>query len=103
MLPAHSDAWSDILQQRPGQPQFLKDRVWWSEPGPQSIINATDPSTHARMKRTLGPAFIKGALRAQEPIILLYVNKLVERLRERAVLEKINGVRRAPSLTSTHG
>jgi cytochrome P450 len=83
VLFAHPDAWVDILQPRPGQPQFLKERIWWEEPSPHSIINAIDPVPHARMRRTLGPAFSRSALRAQEPIIQQHVKKLIERLGER--------------------
>ncbi|KAF1963157.1 isotrichodermin C-15 hydroxylase [Byssothecium circinans] len=83
---AHPDAWNDILQPRAGRPPFLKDFLWWSEPGPRSIITAIDPATHARMRRTLAPAFTRTALRAQEPIIQKYVTKLIERLRERVAL-----------------
>ncbi|KAJ8124336.1 hypothetical protein O1611_g9303 [Lasiodiplodia mahajangana] len=76
---AGADAWSDILQPRE---QFLKDPVWWSkQPGnPDSIINAINPDTHARMRKTLAPAFTLRALRAQEPILQQYVNLLVDKL-----------------------
>jgi cytochrome P450 len=83
---AHPDAWTDILQPRSGQPQFLKDFLWWSEPSPHSIINAIDPAAHARMRRVLAPAFTRTALQAQEPVIQLYVSKLIDRLRQRVAL-----------------
>jgi cytochrome P450 len=35
------------------------------------------------MRRTLGPAFTRSALRAQEPVIHLHLAKLIERLRQR--------------------
>ncbi|KAF2866144.1 cytochrome P450 [Massariosphaeria phaeospora] len=79
---AHPDAWTEILQPRPGRQQFLKDALWWSEPSPKSLINAIDPATHARIRKTLVPAFTSGALKAQEPIIQRYVSLLIERLRQ---------------------
>ncbi|KAI0513256.1 cytochrome P450 [Xylaria bambusicola] len=68
---ACADAWSDILQSR--SEQFLKDPVC-----------AIDTKTHARMRKSLAPAFTLRALRAQEPILHQYVNLLVDRLTQRA-------------------
>ncbi|RWA09278.1 hypothetical protein EKO27_g5848 [Xylaria grammica] len=80
---AGAEAWTDILQPRE---QFLKDPVWWAkQPGnPDSIINAINPEIHARMRKTLAPAFTLRALRAQEPILHQYVNLLVEKLTQLA-------------------
>ncbi|KAI1194543.1 cytochrome P450 [Nemania serpens] len=77
---ARADAWSDILQ--PRSEQFLKDPVWWAKQpnNPDSLISAIDPETHARMRKSLAPAFTLRALRAQEPILHQYVNLLVDRL-----------------------
>ena len=76
---ARADVYSEILQPRE---QFLKDPVWWAkQPGnPDSIINAINPETHARMRKCLAPAFTMRALRAQEPILQQYINLLIERL-----------------------
>ncbi|KAF2650406.1 cytochrome P450 [Lophiostoma macrostomum CBS 122681] len=79
---AHPDAWSDILQIRPNHQQLPKDPLWWSHPGPTSILSAIDAQTHARIRRALVPGFTERALRAQEPILLHYVDLLIERLRE---------------------
>jgi cytochrome P450 len=46
------------------------------------MITAINPQAHARMRRTLAPAFSERALKAQEPIVSRYVNLLVEKLRE---------------------
>ncbi|KAI0400713.1 cytochrome P450 [Xylaria palmicola] len=79
---ARADAWTDIFQLR--SDRFLKDPVWWKkQPGtPGSLISAIDPETHARMRKALAPGFTARALIAQEPILKLYVNLLVERLAE---------------------
>ncbi|KAI0548665.1 cytochrome P450 [Xylaria curta] len=84
---AGPDAWSDILQQRSGQ--FLKDPVWWArQPGsPDSLISAINPEAHARMRKSLAPAFTLRALKAQEQILQQYVNLLVDRLTERSAAQ----------------
>lgn len=81
------DAWPDIFQPRstPGsaqQQQFLKDPTWWArQPGkPDSLLSAINPGPHARIRKTLAPAFTPRALRAQEPILHQYVTLLVDRL-----------------------
>lgn len=81
---ADEAAWTDIFQTRTDSEQFLKDPLWWSrQPGqPNSLLSAIDPEEHANMRKLLAPAFTTRALRAQEPIILQYVNLLVERLQE---------------------
>ncbi|PVH96689.1 cytochrome P450 [Periconia macrospinosa] len=91
---AKGEAWVDIFQGRPGHQQFLKDPIWWAaQPGqPDSIINAISPETHARIRKTLTPAFTIRALRSQERIIQQYTSLLVERLHERVEETKGNGV-----------
>ncbi|KAF2113821.1 isotrichodermin C-15 hydroxylase [Lophiotrema nucula] len=79
---AHTDAWIDILQPRSGQPQPIKDLLWWENPGGTSLLSAVDSPSHSRMRKTLAPGFTESALRAQEPIILRYVSLLIQRLGE---------------------
>ncbi|KKK19147.1 hypothetical protein ARAM_001416 [Aspergillus rambellii] len=83
---AAADAWTDIFQTRPDQPQFLKDPLWWArQPGhPDSLLSAINPDKHAHMRRLLSPGFTPRALRAQEPFVQKYVNLLVERLQDLA-------------------
>ncbi|KAJ2989383.1 hypothetical protein NUW58_g3496 [Xylaria curta] len=90
---ARADAWTDIFPLR--SDRFLKDPVWWKrQPGsPASLISAINPETHTRMRKALAPGFTARALIAQEPILQLYVNLLVERLVEQATKKyDINGV-----------
>jgi cytochrome P450 len=80
---SHPDAWADILQLRPGHQQFPKDSLWWNHAGPTSILSAIDAHTHTRIRNALIPGFTDRALRAQEPILLQYIDLLIERLREK--------------------
>ncbi|KAI0812129.1 cytochrome P450 [Xylaria sp. FL0064] len=81
---ARTDAWSDIMQSR--SEQFLKDPVWWAKQpdNPDSLISAINPETHARMRKSLTPAFTPRALKAQEPILHYYVDLFVDRLTQLA-------------------
>ncbi|KAK0649210.1 cytochrome P450 [Cercophora newfieldiana] len=82
---AQAEAWNEILQPPPGQAEtILKDEIWFKpQPGMASSLSQdTKPATHAYIKKGLLPAFTARALRAQEPFIQIYVNLLVERLRE---------------------
>ncbi|KAF2470248.1 cytochrome P450 [Lindgomyces ingoldianus] len=88
---AHPDAWNDILQARPSHQQFPKDPQWWQHAGPPSLISTLDPQNHARMRKTLAPGFTERALREQEPILLQYVNLLIEGLRGKIIANKKEG------------
>lgn len=81
---ATEEAWGDIFQPRSDSQQFLKDPVWWGrQPGqPPSLLSAIDPEEHGRIRRLLAPAFTPRALRSQEPIIIKYVDLLIQRLQE---------------------
>jgi len=60
-----------------------KEEIMYSPPlyGPKSIITAND-SQHARYRRLLAYAFSDKALRAQEDIMEVYVDLLIQRLHE---------------------
>ena len=79
---AHSNAWADIFQPRPGLPHFPKYSPWWDAPGGPSMFNTKDIQAHARMRKTLSPGFTDRALRAQEHVLLQYINLLIRRLTE---------------------
>ncbi|KAF1962997.1 cytochrome P450, partial [Byssothecium circinans] len=83
---AKVEAWVAVFQGRPViSTQLLKDPRWWAaQPGqPDSIINAINPETYARMRKLPTPAFTLHALRTQEKVIQRYIGLLVERLQER--------------------
>ncbi|KAK1254519.1 hypothetical protein MKX08_008514 [Trichoderma sp. CBMAI-0020] len=90
---AHEDAIRDILAFRKDRLPFLKDLTWWkANPGmPDSMISIIDPKQHARIRNLLAPGFTPRALKEQEDILHLYVNLLVERIRELASKEPESG------------
>jgi cytochrome P450 len=49
---------------------------------PQNIITTLDPATHARMRKLLSTSFTERSLKSQEPLIELYADLLISRLRE---------------------
>lgn len=90
---AHEDATRDILAFRKDRQPFLKDLTWWkANPGmPDSMISIIDPKQHARIRNLLAPGFTQRALKEQEDILHLYVNLLVERIRELVTKEPESG------------
>lgn len=81
---ASDEAWHDIFMPRPHHQPFLKDPTWWrTQPRqPMSLISAIAPDQHARIRRALAPGFTLRALKAQEPILHLYANLFIDRLRD---------------------
>lgn len=65
-------------------PAVLKDPIWWGNQRgqPLSLLSAIDPEEHSRIRRLLAPAFTPRALRSQEPIVIRYVDLLIQRLQE---------------------
>ncbi|KAJ4291756.1 hypothetical protein N0V90_009651 [Kalmusia sp. IMI 367209] len=84
---AHPDAWQDIKGSRPssGGKPFLKDRTWWTSmsSASDSIATAIDHDKHARIRRTLAPAFTLRALKQQESLLQTGVALLIQRFREK--------------------
>ncbi|KAK8868212.1 cytochrome P450 [Apiospora arundinis] len=78
-------AWQDIYGRRqPGREEFSKYLGFYrpvERKGPASIISASRHD-HTLIRRQLSPGFSDRSLRSQEPIIGVYVDLLVQRLRE---------------------
>ena len=78
-------AWPDIYGFRTGKYKdtgaYLKDRTWFPKPlnGVYSIITSVE-ADHSRLRRNLSHAFSDKALRAQEPLIMSYVDLLIHKL-----------------------
>lgn len=78
-------AWPDIYGFRTGKYKdtgaYLKDRTWFPKPlnGVYSIITSVE-ADHSRVRRNLSHAFSDKALRAQEPLIMSYVDLLIHKL-----------------------
>lgn len=81
---AHPDAWTDILQAKPGSPAFSKDPTWWAPlPGvPPGLVTFVDHETHALIRRQLNPGFTSRAMALQEGAVHTYVDLLVSRWRD---------------------
>ncbi|KAF2445145.1 cytochrome P450 [Karstenula rhodostoma CBS 690.94] len=84
---AHPDAWQDIQGTRSssGGKPYLKDPTWWKSmsSSSQSIATAIEHGTHARIRKTLAPAFTLRALKQQEPLLQTGVALLIQRLQEK--------------------
>ncbi|KAL4797260.1 cytochrome P450 [Aspergillus venezuelensis] len=71
-----ADAWKDIYGH--GQPQLPK--VLNSASNTDDIINSNHEE-HSRLRRALSHAFSAKGLQSQEPLLNIYVDKLIERLK----------------------
>ena len=82
--PTSGEAWKIIYGHRP---EMARWHGGTGLPGAQGgfadIIDA-DEQTHARMRKAMSPAFSERALRDQEEMLILYVDKLMTKLREAA-------------------
>ncbi|KAI3400197.1 hypothetical protein diail_4082 [Diaporthe ilicicola] len=81
---ANAQAWKDIIGHRaPGEPELMKaPQMYKTMKQPTSIITA-DREEHGRLRRQLAHGFSDRSLRQQQPIIIDYVNLLIQRLKER--------------------
>lgn len=91
---AEGDAWQDIYGHKvlgkkaglaPGLKELPKHNTFYKAyPGqPESIVTA-DYSNHARWRKILSPGFSDKSLKAQEPLVMKYIDLLMVRLRERS-------------------
>tara|TARA_R110002003_G_scaffold109_5_gene9173 strand:+ start:50158 stop:51480 length:1323 start_codon:yes stop_codon:yes gene_type:complete len=85
-------AWKDIYGSRPGHKNFHKDPIHVGSiaavQGASTITMANDID-HARQRRALSHAFSTKALLEQEYIVMNYVNKFSEKMREFAKADGI--------------
>jgi cytochrome P450 len=81
----NADAWKDIYGHRPGLPEMVKDRRFYPQSFEEvhSIFQSND-ADHTRVRKLISTGFSDGALRAQEPLMMIYINMLIVKLRERA-------------------
>ena len=78
------EAWNDIYGYVRNRPENPKDVRFYSGGGGESLITANH-SLHARIRRTLAPAFSERSLRQQEPLFLKYADMMVLKLQERLI------------------
>ncbi|RDW72921.1 hypothetical protein BP6252_06828 [Coleophoma cylindrospora] len=78
-----AEAWRDIYGHRVGRPQVEKSRPFYDTlaGGAPSIVTAPT-GDHSRFRRLLSHAFSEKAMREQESLIKVYVDLLIQRLRE---------------------
>ncbi|CAK1358781.1 unnamed protein product [Cercospora beticola] len=81
-------AYKDIYgHKKAGQRTLVKDPKFYGNPsGEYDIVNGNDEQ-HARMRRVFTHAFSDKALKRQEPLFLLYVDKLVAKSKELSAKE----------------
>ncbi|KAI5861520.1 isotrichodermin C-15 hydroxylase [Durotheca rogersii] len=83
-------AWRDIMGG--GASEIPKWRGMYGVPAflPPHIQNTIDKDYHRSLRRTLAPGFSDASLRAQEPMMIKYVDLLMQRLREKCADGPIN-------------
>lgn len=76
-------AWKDILGHDPKSEESGKWHLFYrpAKGQPQDLISA-DRELHSKLRRLLSHGFSDRAMREQEPIILGYVDLMMQRLRE---------------------
>lgn len=77
-------AWKDIYGHRTGQPENIKDpsQNIDDDPTHPSIVFA-GREQHSKLRKLLSNAFSDKAMREQEPVLLSYVDQLMEALGKR--------------------
>jgi cytochrome P450 len=76
-------AFRDIYGSQPGCEPFSKDRSHYVLPpnGVDHLVSAVDDATHARQRKLLSSAFSARSLKEQEPLVIKYVDLLIEQIR----------------------
>lgn len=81
---AKAQAWKDIYGVLPDRTQNPKDLNVWPprQEGWDKALPLANDAVHARLRRTLGPAFTARAVREQEPVLARCTGLLISRLKE---------------------
>lgn len=84
-----ANAYREIYgHKKPGLPVLKKDPVFYRSPLDEiEVVNATEPHDHVRMRKVFSHAFSDRALKLQEPLFHVYVDKLVSKIREGLALD----------------
>ena len=78
-------AWQDIYARRQGKPALARDRTFFNDMLVDSkTMTMANDTNHARIRRSLNPAFSPRALLDQEPLLQKNVDLLMEKLEQRA-------------------
>ena len=74
-------SWKDIYGHVPGRKTFRKGTFYEPMPGQaRTLVSVSDPSHHAKMRKTLSHGFSAGALSAQEDLLQYYVDLLIRQI-----------------------
>lgn len=76
-----AQSWKDIYGLRSGRVQLPKNTVLADKGYPEHLAAIIDDAQHARVRGLLSPAFSERAIREQEPLIMKYVDLLIQRLK----------------------
>lgn len=81
---ADARAWRDIMGHRSaGQPEMEKSpKAYQTIKGQPPTLISAGREEHGRVRRQLAHGFSERSMRAQQPIIMEYINLLIKRLRE---------------------
>lgn len=81
-----ANAYREIYGHRKSNMPFLKkDPVYYRSPIDEvEIVNATEPRDHVRMRKVFSHAFSDRALKLQEPLFNVHIDKLVRKIRDEA-------------------
>ncbi|KAH8811274.1 cytochrome P450 [Xylogone sp. PMI_703] len=79
-------AYKDILTNKPGRGNLKKDAtVYQASPnGTHGILTTPSDADHSRYRRLLSHGFSEKAMREQEPLVMKYIDALIEGLRDSA-------------------
>lgn len=81
-----SQAANDILTNKPGRGQLMKDQGVYSKSvnGSYSILSTPSDADHSRYRRLLAHGFSEKAVREQEVVVKSYVDLLIQKLHKNA-------------------
>lgn len=79
-----ANAYREIYGHRKTTLPFLKkDPVYYRSPiGEVEIVNATEPRDHVRMRKVFSHAFSDRALKLQEPLFNVHIDKLIRKIED---------------------
>ena len=81
-----AQSWKDIYGHRPSRVQLPKDTsfVAYEKDQPVPLNGQADDAEHARVRGLFSFAFSERAMREQEPLIMGYIDLLIQRLKARS-------------------
>lgn len=78
-----TQSWKDIYGYLPGRLQLPKNNFLFAEEQAPRLTSIIGDADHAKMRGLFSPAFSERAMREQEPLIMGYIDLLIQRLKSR--------------------